>query len=97
MPPFFRTARALGSAVLRSNCVKSAKNGGRSRTLFNQTRCLSGIARVHESPLGNRDVNTSLGRMCGSSAVHRRSFLGCGDGEEGGVLSKVYEERRIIG
>uniref|UniRef100_A0A453FMA6 Coenzyme Q-binding protein COQ10 START domain-containing protein n=1 Tax=Aegilops tauschii subsp. strangulata TaxID=200361 RepID=A0A453FMA6_AEGTS len=26
-----------------------------------------------------------------------RSFLGCGDGEEGSVLSKVYEERRVMG
>ncbi|KAL6845234.1 hypothetical protein ACP4OV_024729 [Aristida adscensionis] len=26
-----------------------------------------------------------------------RCFLGCGDGEEGSVLSKVYEERRVMG
>lgn len=97
MPPSFTTARAVGSFVRRSNCVRSAKNGGQSRMLFNQTRCLSGIAPVHESLLANKDFNTLMGRMCCSSAVQRRSFLGCVDGEEGGILSKVYEERRIIG
>lgn len=97
MPPFLTTARAVGSFLCRRNCLKSANDGGRSRMFFNQTRCLSGIAPQSESLLDKRDVNTSMGRMRCSSAVQRRSFLGCVDGEEGGVLSKVYEERRIIG
>lgn len=29
--------------------------------------------------------------------IQRRGFLGCGDGDEGNVLSKVYEERRVMG
>ncbi|KAL3505200.1 hypothetical protein ACH5RR_035041 [Cinchona calisaya] len=29
--------------------------------------------------------------------VQKRGFLGCGDGEEGSTLAKVYEERRVIG
>ncbi|KAL5719274.1 hypothetical protein ACHQM5_012076 [Ranunculus cassubicifolius] len=29
--------------------------------------------------------------------VQARGFLGCGDGEEGSVLSKTYEEKRVMG
>ncbi|KAF3796144.1 Coenzyme Q-binding COQ10-like protein [Nymphaea thermarum] len=36
-----------------------------------------------------------LGRM--SNACQTRSFLGCVDGEEGDILSKNYEEKRVIG
>ncbi|XP_078441755.1 polyketide cyclase / dehydrase and lipid transport protein isoform X2 [Wolffia australiana] len=32
-----------------------------------------------------------------SSSGQIRRFLGCGDGEEGNVLAKTYEERRLIG
>lgn len=32
-----------------------------------------------------------------TSVVQRRGFLGVGDGEEGSVLAKVHEERRILG
>ncbi|KAL0754226.1 hypothetical protein Bca101_091894 [Brassica carinata] len=32
------------------------------------------------------------------SVFQRRHFLGCGDGEEGGgELSKIYQERRLLG
>ena len=31
------------------------------------------------------------------SVIQTRRFLGCGDGEEGSVLSKVYEEKRVLG
>jgi hypothetical protein len=36
----------------------------------------------------------------GSHTVQKRRFLGCEDGEdgeEGSVLSKVYEERHVVG
>jgi len=36
-------------------------------------------------------------RLFNESSTQRRRFLGCGDGEEGGVLSKVYEEKLVLG
>ncbi|KAK9985141.1 hypothetical protein SO802_034666 [Lithocarpus litseifolius] len=36
-------------------------------------------------------------RLFNESSTQRRRFLGCGDGEEGSVLSKVYEERLVLG
>ncbi|KAL1822138.1 hypothetical protein DCAR_0309940 [Daucus carota subsp. sativus] len=33
----------------------------------------------------------------GRGFVQRRGFLGCGDGDEGNVLAKVHEERRVMG
>ncbi|KAF8407099.1 hypothetical protein HHK36_006224 [Tetracentron sinense] len=43
----------------------------------------------------DKDLSFSLASMC--NTVQTRSFLGCGDGEEGNVLSKIYEERHVIG
>ncbi|CAN0922308.1 Coenzyme Q-binding protein COQ10 homolog, mitochondrial [Linum grandiflorum] len=99
MPPFSSTSKALRSVIA---------NTARSRHFVparhDQIRCTRTVARV-AAPLSNtvidfpRDFNsTFLGSSyTGSSAVQRRGFLGCGDGEEGGVLSKVYEERRVLG
>lgn len=36
-------------------------------------------------------------RLFNESSTQRRRFLGCGDGEEGSVLSKVYEEKLVLG
>ena len=36
-------------------------------------------------------------RLFNESSTQRRRFLGCGDGEEGNVLSKVYEEKLVLG
>lgn len=57
----------------------------KSSKKFNEIRCSSGCKSV----LGRRDL---IGGV-----VQTRPFLGCGDGEEGGVLSKVYEEKRVLG
>lgn len=57
----------------------------RSSKKFNEIRCVSGFKPV----LGRRDLFGSV--------IQTRRFLGCGDGEEGGVLSKVYEEKRVLG
>lgn len=45
-----------------------------------------------------KDDNSFRVSGCSSSAaVQRRGFLGCGDGEEGSMVSKLHEERRILG
>ena len=66
--------------------------------------CFSSIAGIETSlyiPNSMNDVKFSSPRLFNESSSHaalqRRRFLGCGDGEEGGVLSKVYEERRVLG
>ncbi|KAL4200337.1 hypothetical protein AMTRI_Chr03g149170 [Amborella trichopoda] len=55
-----------------------------------------------ESKLANTNKETVYSfredtRTLYHTAQQRRSFLGCGDGEEGNVLSKNYEERRVLG
>ncbi|XWS14698.1 hypothetical protein CRYUN_Cryun35bG0031600 [Craigia yunnanensis] len=106
MPPFLSTSKAVGSVISRRNVithfVRHAKNGGRSGN-FNQIRWVSSISGI-ETPsvhplFGSRkeDSNVSLNNFLNHYALQRRRFLGCGDGEEGGVLSKVYEERIVMG
>ncbi|XVF39934.1 hypothetical protein PTKIN_Ptkin01aG0072500 [Pterospermum kingtungense] len=106
MPPFLSTSKAVGSVISRRNLIshffRHAKNGGRSGN-FNQIRWVSSISGL-ETPsfhplLGSRkgDSNVSLNNFFNHCTLPKRRFLGCGDGEEGGVLSKVYEERIVMG
>ncbi|XP_057974530.1 uncharacterized protein LOC131162249 [Malania oleifera] len=105
MPPFLPTSKAVGSILLRQSVIRhltgSTKNCGPSWKA-NRIQCLSSIAGI-ETPLGHsstgahKDYNFSLGSVFSGSGVQTRRFLGCGDGEEGNVLSKVYEERRVLG
>lgn len=91
----------------------SQRNGSRCLTRYSgnygalgscvQIRWLSGIVGT-ETMLVNKDIkafkddNSFRVSGCSSStAVQRRGFLGCGDGEEGSMVSKLYEERRILG
>nr|POF09078.1 coenzyme q-binding protein coq10 like, mitochondrial [Quercus suber] len=43
------------------------------------------------------EVEIEGGVDIGTKGTQRRRFLGCGDGEEGSVLSKVYEEKLVLG
>jgi coenzyme Q-binding protein COQ10 len=43
-----------------------------------------------------KDFDLASGNLYNNTTI-KRGFLGCGDGEEGSVLSKVYEERRVLG
>lgn len=68
-----------------------------------QIRWLSSIACIERFPLVTeaigglkKDAYSPIGSMC-NGVFQRRGFLGCGDGEEGNVLAKVYEERRVLG
>ncbi|KAL5558853.1 hypothetical protein UlMin_035064 [Ulmus minor] len=106
MPPFASTSKVARSLVSRRNgagrLIRFVGSGGQSREL-NQARCFSGIAGIETPTLresigaNQRDVSFASGTLCDVSSVQRRRFLGCGDGEEGDVLSKVYEERRVMG
>ncbi|GMY29654.1 coenzyme Q-binding protein COQ10 homolog, mitochondrial isoform X1 [Fagus crenata] len=91
-------SKALGSLILgQKGLIRSAKYG-------HIGGCFSSIAGIETSlyiPNSMNDVKFSSPRLFNESSSHaalqRRRFLGCGDGEEGGVLSKVYEERRVLG
>uniref|UniRef100_A0A2P2J8A1 Uncharacterized protein MANES_18G037500 n=1 Tax=Rhizophora mucronata TaxID=61149 RepID=A0A2P2J8A1_RHIMU len=105
MPPFVSTSRAIRSLMTRTNSAKATRSiGDYGRRKFDQFRCLSGFAGVAPRSIdqvivaGHKDSSAALGGLCDNpNAVQNRRFLGCGDGEEGGVLSKVYEERRVLG
>lgn len=108
MPPFSSTSKAVGSLISRRSNINNhllhyAANGAPSRKLLPGFRCFSGIAGI-ETPLvrkliGQQDVGCSSSRTISdvNNLQRRQWFLGCGDGEEGSVLSKVYEEKRVIG
>ncbi|KAJ4982118.1 hypothetical protein NE237_032955 [Protea cynaroides] len=103
MPPFMFASKAVGKLVSRRNAVgmlmRSVK-GGRQFEKFPQVQCLSSIVGNESGTVDrlvgtDQDMNSSIGGL--PRTVQKRSFLGCGDGEEGNVLSKNYEERRVIG
>ncbi|OWM70875.1 coenzyme Q-binding protein COQ10 homolog, mitochondrial [Punica granatum] len=107
MKPFFSTLKAVGCLLSRRSGISRAIGAPGSNlqpgSCCNQYRCLSSIARFH--PLSHyyrsigalNELDSLPATVCSNSIVQRRRFLGCGDGEEGGVLSKVYEERRVLG
>ncbi|KAK8585027.1 hypothetical protein V6N13_138968 [Hibiscus sabdariffa] len=106
MPPFFSTSKAVGSVISRRNLiskfVRRAKNGERSGN-FDQIRWVTSISGVQTpsvlpSLVSREEASiVPLNKFFSHYTLQRRQFLGCGDGEEGGVLSKVYEERIVMG
>ncbi|XP_058221069.1 uncharacterized protein LOC131331203 [Rhododendron vialii] len=96
MRPFVSTSKAVRQLIWRRNGSRRlVRYSGYDSELgnYSQIRDLSSIAgsRVLK---GNKDVGFYEDFNC---VIQRRGFLGCGDGDEGNVLSKVYEERRILG
>ncbi|XVF36278.1 hypothetical protein REPUB_Repub19eG0044400 [Reevesia pubescens] len=110
MPPFLSTSKAVRSVIssrrrnVITHFVRHAKNGGRSAN-FDQIRWVSSLSGIetplfHNPLLGSqhkKDSVVSLNNFFNHYTLQKRRFLGCGDGEEGGVLSKVYEERIVMG
>ncbi|KDP38334.1 hypothetical protein JCGZ_04259 [Jatropha curcas] len=103
MPPFMSSSKAVRSLITSKNVaeylIRSAKNNSR----FDRIRCYSSIVGISAPSVGEvidrkKNFSFTLGSLYNNaSAAQKRQFLGCGDGEEGGVLSKVYEERRVLG
>lgn len=96
MRPFVSTSKAVRQLISRRNGSRRlVRYSGYDSELgnYSQIRVLSSIAgsRVLK---GNKDVGSYEDF---NWVIQRRGFLGCGDGDEGNVLSKVYEERRILG
>lgn len=69
-----------------------------------QIRCLSGgiVGVPSVSPgcdAGSKVIKPpSFGEVYRiGSLIQSRGFLGCGDGEEGNMLTKIHEEKRVLG
>jgi coenzyme Q-binding protein COQ10 len=93
----------MASSLLR-RCGGEVECAAGTREALANARCastLSGLGGCGGRVLGRggrwadpRAGAVGAGRL---ARTQTRCFLGCGDGEEGSVLSKVYEERRVMG
>ncbi|KAI3513110.1 hypothetical protein L1887_20436 [Cichorium endivia] len=107
MSPLKSTSKAVGQLITCKNGVRRL-----TRCLQNnpepenyvQNRCFQNIGNVKTFPSSCQTVSGThkdppfLQNKSSGILVQRRGFLGCGDGDEGSnVLSKVHEEKRIMG
>lgn len=100
MPSLNSTSKALSRLV-------SHWNLSRSRLLkcsdYNNIRCFYSVAGAGagaSSCSKKKQMASYLPEFRISNntvMIQKRGFLGCGDGEEGNMLSKLYEERRVLG
>lgn len=96
--------RRAGLALLRRGCGEGGACG-KGEAPANARRAAATLAGLGgRGPLGRwaDPTGPQRGEAERAGGVWRagtqtRSFLGCGDGDEGSVLSKVYEERRVMG
>ncbi|KAJ0025160.1 hypothetical protein Pint_08775 [Pistacia integerrima] len=106
MPPFMPAPKAFGALLSRKirirHLITPPKHDGQLLKI-DQIRRFSSIAGI-QTPTVHKLIGTtknnidlSLANLYHINILQRRQFLGCGDGEEGGVLSKVYEEHRVLG
>ncbi|KAK7310853.1 hypothetical protein RJT34_08614 [Clitoria ternatea] len=103
MPPFLATSKTVRSLTSRTSVVSRLIRSRQSSAKHDGCRCTTSITghatNNHIQPFGSRiRFPPFIGGLCTNhyNAVHSRQFLGCGDGEEG-VLSRIYEERRVLG
>ncbi|RRT53017.1 hypothetical protein GW17_00053310 [Ensete ventricosum] len=110
MPPILSSSKAVARFLsgkkrcldlgVRSGLVGSHPEAGKRTERFVQTRCLASFAGRGSPCIGEVfRFGEVLAPSVGNSHIYdqRRWFLGCRDGEEGTILSKIYEERRVIG
>lgn len=100
MPPYVSASKVIGSLIWRKAGTRHLINSAKYNSQLRRPRRFSSIPGV-ETPsvrklIGSLD-NVDFTSANGGGMVQRRQFLGCSDGEEGDGLSKVYEERRILG
>ncbi|XP_065846923.1 uncharacterized protein [Euphorbia lathyris] len=101
MRSFFSTSKALRSILASKNAGKYwTRSANVYTSKFDKIRCYSSIVGSSTPSVGDiidRKENSILSMYSNTSSAQKRQFLGCGDGEEGNVLSKVYEERLVLG
>lgn len=108
MSPLKSTSKAVGQLITSKNGIKRL-----TRCLQNnpklencvQNRCFRSISSIETFPSSCQTISGSssstqkdLQNLSSGVLIQRRGFLGCGDGDEGSnVLSKVHQEKRIMG
>ncbi|EOA17294.1 hypothetical protein CARUB_v10005567mg [Capsella rubella] len=104
MPPFMSGSRAIFSLISCRNAIRNPVSRclgiPRRRFESDQIRRFGSLSSVERCSSYGLMSNDDYGRVSFGTAslIQRRHFLGCGDGEEGGSdLSKIYEERRVLG
>ncbi|GAB4852150.1 hypothetical protein Ancab_016340 [Ancistrocladus abbreviatus] len=108
MRPFLSTSKAVGSRLLRKDGIRQfnrTASGVGHLGKYIPVRCVSSISGVDryssckaiDADGENNKSGCLVGNVCPSNIIQKRWFLGCGDGEEGSALSKIHEERRVIG
>ncbi|KAM3342046.1 coenzyme Q-binding protein COQ10, mitochondrial isoform X1 [Capsicum galapagoense] len=103
MRSFVSTSKVIRRLVTHRNVCKQ-RVGIENHV---QVRCLSGIVGVPSvSPgcdVGSKVIkplssSSALGEVCNiGNSIQSRGFLGCGDGEEGNMLTKIHEEKCVVG
>lgn len=102
------TSKAVGQLIICKNggrrLIRCLQNIPELENCV-QSRCFRSIGSVETLPsscqmvgAAHKDPPFSLHNTSSGILTQRRGFLGCGDGDEGSnVLSKVHEEKRIMG
>ncbi|KAF9595712.1 hypothetical protein IFM89_003454 [Coptis chinensis] len=98
MPPFDSASKAARALLLRNMNRSSCTSSQFGKYVSN--RWSSSIPGVGV-PCVEKLISNDKERIFSIRDLHQsaqiRGFLGCGDGEEGSVLSKTYEEKRVMG
>ncbi|XP_057794482.1 uncharacterized protein LOC131010833 [Salvia miltiorrhiza] len=101
MPPFNSAPRALARLVALRNPLRQRTRDFPSYNQIRRSRNIAGnnaFSSVENGRYGNCNSLGCANLSHISSIVHqKRGFLGCGDGEEGSMLSKVHQERHVMG
>ncbi|KAM7278634.1 hypothetical protein ACFE04_005768 [Oxalis oulophora] len=108
MPPpsFMSNSRAITSLISRKNRIRPLINNNNTRSSLLDYHHNPRFTHNHNHNHNhnpptiitpNFSPSTTLYNNINSSIIQKRYFLGFGDGEETNCLSKVYEERRIMG
>lgn len=102
MPPIDPVSRAVARLVFRRNSQRI-----KGYSSYNQIRCTSSISGSPVFSSADRLVSGGYRKSkfldCENSSnicnvtFQKRGFLGCSDGEAANTLTKVYEERRVMG
>lgn len=101
------TSKAVGLLITSKNggkrLIRRLQNNPELENCV-QNRCFRTIGSIETLQSSCQIVNGTqkdppfLQNMSPGVLIQRRQFLGCGDGDEGSnVLSKVHEEKRIMG
>ncbi|KAL1540422.1 coenzyme Q-binding protein COQ10, mitochondrial-like [Salvia divinorum] len=101
MPPFNPAPRALARFAALRNPLRRRTRDFPSCSQIRPSSNIAGnnaFSPVENGRYGNRGFLDSANSSHISNFVHqKRGFLGCGDGEEGGMLSKVHHEKHVLG